>query len=111
MTSDEAVIWSGVIGASIALIGVGLQNFVQSWLQRKQQRHDEQQRRIEREMALRRDIYLEVAEATAKMKEYIISYANYSITEQQRQSILQGSTAAIHRVQIIGTIATLRTLG
>lgn len=105
-----AVIWSGMIGASLALLGTGLQNRAHRKLQTDHLSHDADQRRQEREMTLRRDVYLRAAAAIAQMQDYLGNFANLALSNEQHASRLAGSVAALSQVELVGSIETLRLL-
>jgi hypothetical protein len=79
--------------------------------QRKVQfEHDADQHRTDREMGLRRDVYLEATAATGKLQEFIASYARQDISENDKIVMTQGATAALNKVHIIGTNRTIEAL-
>lgn len=77
--------------------------------QRKAQlEHDSEQRRTDREMSLRREVYLEAAAATGKLQEFIASYARQDISENDKLMMVQGSTATLNKIHIVGTNRTIK---
>ena len=112
--SHIVVAWVAVIAAAvgglIALISGIIQNFFLAKRQREQLRHDAEQRRLEREMTLRREVYLEVAGATANLQEYLVNLGNPNISAEQQAGIVQGSLAALNRAQVVGSLDTLQSL-
>lgn len=105
-----AALVGGLIGGFMALTSVLIQNFFLARRQREQLLHDAKERRTEREMALRREVYLEVAGATANLQEYLLQLGNPNATPEQHAEITKGSSAALNRAQVIGTIQTLISL-
>jgi hypothetical protein len=127
------LIWSGVVGALagafMALLTTWLNNRAQNRRQEQQLRHDAEQRsrqlqhdvdqrqtqfahdaeqrRIDREMGLRREIYLEATAAIGKMQEFISSYARQDISESDKVALVQGSTASLNKIHIVGTNRTI----
>ncbi len=76
--------------------------------QRKTQfEHDDQQRRTDREMGLRREIYLEAVAAIGKMQDYLASYARQDLPESEKLAKIQGAASALNKVQIVGANATI----
>jgi hypothetical protein len=69
--------------------------------------HDAEQRRTDREMGLRREVYLEAVAALGKLQEFIASYARQDVSENDKLAILQGSTAALNKTHIVGTNCTI----
>jgi hypothetical protein len=104
------VVIAAAVGGLISIISVVIQNWFLAKRQREQLSHDAEQRRVEREMALRREVYLEVAGATAKLQEYLLNLGNPNISAETQAEIMQGSSAALNRAQVVGTIDTLQPL-
>jgi hypothetical protein len=76
--------------------------------QRKAQfAHDLEQSRIDREMGLRREVYLEAVAAIGKMQEFIASYARQDLSESDKAAMVQGSTASLSKIHIVGTNDTI----
>jgi hypothetical protein len=69
--------------------------------------HDAEQRRTEREMSLRREVYLASAEATGNLQEYIGNSARMDIPDFERLKIVKGATGVLNRVHIIGSNETI----
>ncbi len=65
-------IWGVLIGSSLAFGGTYVAT-------RQQLRHDTEQRERERKMQLRRDVFLEAAEAVAGTTEFFMKFANLDI--------------------------------
>ena len=123
------LIWSGVIGALIALISSLLTNWGNNRRQKQQLDHDLAQRkaqlshdeerqriqlshdsdenRIAREMSLRRDVYLAAAEATGNLQEYISNAARIDLPEADRLSLIKGSTGTLNKVHLVGSNETI----
>ena len=57
------VVWSAIIASLITLSGVWLSNRNSRNLQQNQLRHDAERRNSERELALRKEVYLEALES------------------------------------------------
>jgi len=124
------LIWSGVVGAFIALAGAFLANWGHSKRQKQQlnhdlavhkdqhahdeerQRiqlsHDSEERRTEREMGLRRDVYLAAAAATGNLQEHLAHSARLDIPESDRIKLLKDNTGVLNKVHLVGGSETLR---
>lgn len=133
MITVPQLIWSGVVGALagafMALLTTWLNNRAQNRRQEQQLRHDSEQRtrqlqhdidqrqaqfahdseqrRIDREMSLRREVYLEAIGAIGKMQEFISSYAQQDISESDKVAMVQGSTGSLNKIHIVGTNRTI----
>jgi hypothetical protein len=124
------LIWSGLVGALIALVS----SFLTNWgnnrrlrqqldhdlaqrkaqlshdeeRQRIQLAHDSDEHRIGREMSLRRDVYLDAAEATGSLQEYISNSARTDLPETERLSLIKGSTGVLNKVHVVGSNETIK---
>ncbi len=104
------VVIAAAVGGLISIMSVVIQNLFLAKRQREQLSHDAEQRRVEREMALRRGVYLEVAGATANLQEYLLNLGNPNISAEKQTEIVQGSSAALNRAQVVGRLDTLQSL-
>lgn len=106
-----AIIFSGVVsgfvGAAIALFGTYLQGLLQARRQTEELQHDAEQRTKEREMALRREVYLPAAECIAKLQEHLKSYASQTMSNEDRSEITVGVWGHFNKVAIVGSIETI----
>lgn len=107
LNSIPPVVWSGVIGAIIALFGTWLQNRAHLKRQKEQLSHDAEQRRVDREMDMRREVYLKATEAVARLQEYLAYFLRSDITFEQNQDAIKGVWAEIGKVYLIGSMETL----
>lgn len=112
---------SGVVGAGIALFGTHLQNKSnairqkelleeQSRQQKERLEHEAEQRKLEREMILRRDIYLSGIEAVGKMQQFILSFSNVNQPTEARENIINGVAESLNKVSIIANLETIKAL-
>lgn len=134
MITAPELIWSGAIGALagalMALLTTLLNNRGQSRRQghqlthdieqrtrqldhdieqrRAEFSHDAEQRRLDREMTLKRDVYLEATAAIGKLQEFIGSYGRQDLSEGDKLRGVQGSAASLNRVHIVGTNRTIQ---
>lgn len=104
------VVIAAAVGGLISIISVVIQNVFLAKRQREQLSHDAEQRRLEREMTLRREVYLEVAGATANLQEYLLNLGNPNISAEKQAEVMQGSSAALNRAQVVGRLDTLQSL-
>lgn len=133
MITVPELVWSGVAGALaaalIALITTWLNNRGQNRRQKEQLQHDSGQRtrqldhdiaqrkgefahdtdekRLNREMSLKRDVYLEATSAIGKLQEFIGSYPRDDISEDEKLSVVKGCTASLNKVHIVGSNQTI----
>ncbi len=96
-----------VIGSLITLLGVWLQGRSESKRLKIQLRHDSEQREKERQMDLRRDVFLGAAEALGKQAEYINLFGKVDFDFWKEQEILKGNVGAGYKVHLIAGIETI----
>lgn len=104
------VVASGVLAAVITLFGVGIQNYFNFRLQRKQLAHDGEQRNLERAMNMRRDIYLSGAEALGKMQRHLLSFGDPKQTPETQDKISDGVIEALNKVAVIANFEIIEAL-
>ncbi|KXK01228.1 MAG: hypothetical protein UZ17_ACD001001857 [Acidobacteria bacterium OLB17] len=88
-----------VVASGITLLGV--------WLQTRAQAA---QQKIAREMELRRELYLQGAEALGKMESFLSSCANPQISETDRNAIVIGAHESLNKVVMIASVEMLEEL-
>lgn len=112
---------SGIIGAGIALYGTKLQNEAnskrqkelldeQSNQQKERLEHEAKQRKLEREMIMRRDIYLDGIEAVGNMQQFLMAFSNINQTTEARESVLTDIAPALNKVAVIANLDTIEAL-
>jgi hypothetical protein len=102
----EAIIWSGLIGALVALMGTLLANWNSRCQLRMQHMHDAKQAELERAMSLRREVYMEAANWLTYMRQSFARYPDVSIKHPSPQT---GYPGVPIKMQIVGGDA-VRTL-
>lgn len=103
------VVWAAFAGASLTLLGVGLQNLLEFKRLRTQLAHDADERERERNHALRRVVYLESVESVAKAQRLLLAIANM---EKPLQTLECDplELAALTKVHLIGRIETIQAV-
>lgn len=124
------LVWSGLVGALIALLSALLTNWGHNRRQKQQLDHDLAQRKaqlgrdeerqriqlahdseehqIGREMTFRRDVYLAAAEAIGSLQEYIANSSRADVSEADRLSLIKGSTGVLNKVHLVGSTETIK---
>lgn len=110
LESVPVLFYAATTASFITLLGIGLQNRGESKRNIERLTHDALQRDREREMALRRDVYLRAAEAMAQAQEYLAGFANTEISGQQHESMIKGVGADLNKVHIVGSMATVQAI-
>jgi hypothetical protein len=109
-----AEFWGIVVGSLLALAGVVLSNRANLRNLREQFLHDREVRTKEREHALRKEVYLEVAEAIKTGIECISQHANIDLTHEALVGPYMAKSSSIAKAYVIGgaeVVTTLVTLG
>ena len=93
----------GLIGTIIgALIG-----FVTT---KTQLNHTAKERRLDREAEIRREVYLEAAEAIASSSEMLVGLMKANVFSKDFNTTVAGYTAAINKINLIGTPETIKAV-
>jgi predicted nucleic acid-binding Zn-ribbon protein len=90
------VVWSGILGALLALLGVNMQL-----------RYNAKERERERQMQLRRDVYLEAAEGVAGSMDYFFRYTRADITLSQIGDSTAMRTGWLNKVYTVASLDTI----
>lgn len=104
------VVWAAVLASLLTLEGVLLTNRGNNNRLLEQLRHDKDQRDREREMGLRRDVYLKAAESVSKAMSAIARTSNLDITEDELGNDLSESSASFSKIHIIGKYKTVQAV-
>jgi hypothetical protein len=92
------------------LFAVYLTNKAHEKRLKQQLEHDTNQRIIERELVLRREIYLDAAEKLGKGMEFIGAFANWNFDHQKAQALIEGLTGSMNKIHLVGTMETIAGL-
>jgi hypothetical protein len=101
LASVPATVWSGIIGAILALSGVLLSNRSNTSRLRVQLQHDATEKTRERTAALRREVYLRAIEELVKANSHLAGLPNLDPTKVNVGDGLQGFFAAAARLQLV----------
>jgi len=109
-----AVVWSGMAGAGLAG-GLSLVNLIATQrharkMQKAQLAHDANVRSRERHMALRREVYLEAAQAIPRMSGVLGRLADINISDQELSRVFEDGTAKLNQIQVIGSNDTIESV-
>lgn len=112
-TSQSAVIASvvtlsgAILAATIALIGVFVTHRGNEKRFSKQLEHDRQQKRVDREMDLRKAVYLGAAEAIDAGLVVLSNYANLEKTPEELFREFSGKRSALSKIHLIAKEQTV----
>jgi hypothetical protein len=96
LVSIPDVVWAAIGGSGLTLLGV----FIQL-------RHDAKQRNKEREMSLRRDVYLPAAEQIAAAINYLAQISNSNFDEQGKMEPIHNFIAIVAKINVVGSDETV----
>lgn len=66
------------------------------------------ERSRDRRMTLRKEVYLQAAEAMAGFQEYLANFADPNIPQDKHKEMLKGVSASINKIHVAGEIETIR---
>lgn len=110
--------WASVLGATIgAILGslLGLPALLMSLrhsrkLQAQQHAHETSERIRERQMAWRRDVYLEAAETISRLSSMLGGLADLRLNEKELNAARNAELSRISRLQLIASDATAKAV-
>lgn len=100
------VVWSGVIGALVALLGVWASNASNTKRLMLQLDHDSREKDRDRKAELRRAVYLDAIEETIKANAYLGSLATVDPTKKNVGSKMQPFFAASAKIWLVADSET-----
>lgn len=103
-----ATFWGVIIGAFFSLGGVALTNRANDRRLRAQLTHDRQLKDRERELSLRKDIYLSAAEAISAGLMTVGRFANLDVPNDQLTAVYLDKSPSIAKVHVIAREKTAR---
>lgn len=110
LESVPVVFYAATIASFMTLTGMWLQSRAESKRNLERLTHDALQRDRERDMALRREVYLRAAEAMAQAQEYLSGFANPAISPQQHEAMIKGVGADLNKVHIVASLSTVKAV-
>jgi len=108
--SIPATFWGVIIGAFFSLGGVVITNRSNDRRLRAQLAHDREVRNRERELSLRKDIYLDAAEAISAGLNAIARFADMDVPYNQLTAGYMEKAASVAKVHVIAREDTAKTV-
>lgn len=105
------VIWSGAIGAAVALIGVFFADRSNTKRLKLQLEHDATQRDRDRLAALRKDVYLQAPREAIKALSYLGKMATRDLATLGDDEGIAGYAAAAAQIGVISELPTVEAVG
>lgn len=103
-------IWGFIIGSLLTVLGVVLTNAANTKRLRLQHEHEWKLESKERNLNLRRDVYLAAMEAIATSVATIGRFGNLNIPSDELELVLTDKSPAFSRVSIVGQEATIQAV-
>jgi hypothetical protein len=101
------IIVAALMGSALTLLGVFLQNLFENYRNNKKLKHEAGQKNRDREMTLRRDVYLEAASEMARAARYIAKFGDLNLPFAEHEAIVHNFGAALSKVHMIAGMETL----
>jgi len=105
-----AAFWGVVVGSFFSITGIALTNRASDKRLRAQFEHEQMQKTTDREMALRKEVYLAAVEAIAAGTNAVSSFANLDIPSDQLTAGYIEKAPAIAKVHVIAKMKTVQAL-
>lgn len=110
LASIPDVVWAAMLASLLTLSGVLLANRSSRIRQLTELKHDASQRDREREMALRRDVYLGAAGAISRAQSTLMRLADLNVADQELSAAFSQDSSAMAQVQVVGTNKTVQAM-
>jgi uncharacterized protein YneF (UPF0154 family) len=99
-------VWLAIVGLLSAILGA----VIGQWGVSRQLRHDSDQRRLDREMSIRREVYLAAVEGVAQLQEYLGSFAKTDMAVDEHEALSRGAFGKINKVYLVAQLETISTV-
>jgi hypothetical protein len=109
-TTSQAAIIASVVSVGGTLLGVLATNWVQGRRFKRQLAHERDQRKAEREMALRKEVYLKACEAISAALSSLARYSDLDVPTGALSADAAEMYKALYKVHLIGSDTTLKAL-
>lgn len=110
MEQIPATFWGVVAGSIFSILGVWLSNRSSDKRLLKQFDHEREASAKEREMALKKDVYLAASEAIFTGISVIGNFSNFELSELEVVKASSEKSAVIAKVHVIGGFETIKTI-
>lgn len=110
LASFPDVVWAALLASLLTLSGVLLANRSSRIRQIAELKHDASQRDREREMALRRDVYLGAAGAISRAQSMLMRLADLNVADQELSAAFSRDSSAMAQVHVVGTNKTVQAI-
>lgn len=105
--SVQPTVWGFVIGAIITMLGVVISNAAHARRQREQHSHERELEAVERDLSLRREVYLAAIEALSAAMVAVGRFGDFNVPYQELMHSYTSRAPAIAKVNIVGKKQTI----
>jgi len=105
-----ATFWGVIVGGIFPLAGVWLTNYASEKRLLAQFTHDRGLKAIEREMTLKKEVYLSAAEAVSTGIMVLGNFANFEMHDEAVVKPYTEKSSAIAKVHVIGSLDTIKVM-
>jgi hypothetical protein len=110
LTQIPHAVWGALAGAILALAGVVITNWSNNKRLKIQLRHDAAERNKEREVAMRRQVYLDAAKEVVKAPQYLATLPSKDLSRVETQTELSELFARVNQVHLVGQKETVEAV-
>lgn len=110
LSQIPASFWGVIVGATFPLAGVWMTNRASEKRLAAQFAHDRELKTEEREMALKKEVYLSAAEAISTGISVLANFANFEMHDEAVVKPYTEKSPVIAKVHIIGSLETIKAL-
>jgi len=100
----------GVLLGLLGFVGAMLGAAFSQWGISRQLKQDRQQKQLEREMSMRRDVYLSAIDSIALMQEHLAGFVRLDISDQELSAMSRGIGGSLSKVFLVGQFETVRAI-
>ena len=108
--SIPGAVWAAIFASILTLSGVLVTNRANYKRMKEQLLHDAEERDKERKMDLRRQVYLEVAEAITANYTILNRFPDLTVTDSDLSKQFSNSAVSISKVNVIGSDRTIKAV-
>jgi hypothetical protein len=110
LTQIPHAVWGALAGAILTLAGVVITNWSNNKRLKIQLRHDAAERNKEREVAMRRQVYLDAAKEVVKAPQYLATLPSKDLSRVETQTELSELFARVNQVHLVGQKETVEAV-
>jgi hypothetical protein len=115
----SAIAWWNSISPNVQAVIISVTaSFVVTWFVRrgenvrfeKKLRHESQESKVEREMEMKRDVFMTVCDGIARGSVFLAKYADFEMATKDHQALINDAAPGLYRLHLSGNDVTLARL-